>query len=124
MASGDGKAIGDGTGNGKGVSMLPGFGGKGRYGRIDADLSDDGPRRGIESKRYIFACAIFASLNSVLLGYGERKAPPLLPPLALKDPIWILFSSSFLNVEVRMVMKVSEPVFLEGTGGGDADTAT
>ncbi|CAL9104332.1 unnamed protein product [Musa textilis] len=69
MALGDDKAIGDGTGNGKGVSMLPGLGGKRRYGRIDADLSDDGPRRGIESKKYIFACAIFASLNSVLLGY-------------------------------------------------------
>ncbi|CAL9210702.1 unnamed protein product, partial [Musa hybrid cultivar] len=69
MALGDDKAIGDGTGDGKGVSMLPGLGGKGRYGRIDADLSDDGPRRGIESNRYIFACAIFASLNSVLLGY-------------------------------------------------------
>ncbi|CAL9194908.1 unnamed protein product, partial [Musa hybrid cultivar] len=69
MALDDDKAIGDGTGNGKGVSMLPGLGGKGRYGRIDADLSDDGPRRGIESNRYIFACAIFASLNSVLLGY-------------------------------------------------------
>ncbi|CAL9772614.1 unnamed protein product, partial [Musa acuminata subsp. burmannicoides] len=69
MALGDDKAIGDGTGDGKGVSMLPGLGGKGRYGRIDTDLSDDGPRRGIESNRYIFACAIFASLNSVLLGY-------------------------------------------------------
>ncbi|RWW34226.1 hypothetical protein GW17_00001016 [Ensete ventricosum] len=87
MSLGDDKPVGDGTGNGKGISMLLGLGRKGKYGRIDADLSNDGPRRGIESKRYIFACAIFASLNSVLLGYGERKAPPLLPPLALKDQI-------------------------------------
>ncbi|RZR78336.1 hypothetical protein BHM03_00003629 [Ensete ventricosum] len=69
MSLGDDKPVGDGPGNGKGISMLLGLGRKGKYGRIDADLSNDGPRRGIESKRYIFACAIFASLNSVLLGY-------------------------------------------------------
>ncbi|WOL18939.1 putative polyol transporter 4 [Canna indica] len=69
MGLGDDEAVGKKTGNGKGISVLAGLGGKVKYGRIETDIGDDGTRRGIKSRRYVFACAIFASLNSILLGY-------------------------------------------------------
>ncbi|CAL9759918.1 unnamed protein product [Musa acuminata subsp. burmannicoides] len=69
MASGDDAAFGNESGTGNGNSILPGIGSKGKYERIDAELANDRPTRGSESKRYVFVCAVFASLNSVLLGY-------------------------------------------------------
>jgi hypothetical protein len=64
---------------------LPGFfGGKSKYVRMDDVLpqeqEEDGVggggggvrvRRSHSSRRYVFACSVFASLNSVLLGYGN-----------------------------------------------------
>ncbi|KAG6512333.1 probable polyol transporter 4 [Zingiber officinale] len=69
MAYGVDGATGNGAGNGNGISRLPGLGGKGKYGRIGDELVEHNPERGSQSRRYVFACAIFASLNSVLLGY-------------------------------------------------------
>jgi hypothetical protein len=58
---------------------LPGLlGRKSRYARMDDVLPpepEDGGgvrvRGGGGSRRYVFACSVFASLNHVLLGYGE-----------------------------------------------------
>lgn len=73
MAYGVDEATNNGAGNGNGISRLPGPGGKGKYGRIGDELVEHSPERGSESRRFVFACAIFASLNSVLLGYGEEN---------------------------------------------------
>ena len=65
-----------------GGGRLPGFlGRKSRYARMDDVLppepEDGGGVRvrggggGGSSRRYVFACSVFASLNHVLLGYGE-----------------------------------------------------
>lgn len=62
-----------------GGGSLPGFlGRKSRYARMDDVLPpepDDGGgvrvRGGGSSRRYVVACSVFASLNHVLLGYGE-----------------------------------------------------
>jgi hypothetical protein len=71
------------TGNGGGMRSLPDFlGRKSKYVRMDDVLPDeqgDGGggggvvrvRGGGGSGRYVFACSVFASLNHVLLGYGE-----------------------------------------------------
>lgn len=71
---------------GNGVSRIAGLGGKGKYRRMDAPIAEEEEEvdeggggagamakgmRTSESRRYVFACAVFASLNSVLLGYGE-----------------------------------------------------
>ncbi|XP_010935630.1 probable polyol transporter 4 [Elaeis guineensis] len=67
-----------GNGNGNGLPRLPRMGGKGKYMRMDAGVNEEemegevletGRSRGSESRRYVFACAVFASLNNVLLGY-------------------------------------------------------
>lgn len=60
-----------------------GPGDNGKYKRMDADATEedivlsnnDQQQEGIvienrDTTKYVFACAIFASLNSVLLGYG------------------------------------------------------
>ena len=66
---------GNGVGGyGSGISkLLPS--GKERYMRVDEDLaraSDENETgRKSSTKKFVFACAIFASLNSILLGYGE-----------------------------------------------------
>lgn len=53
--------------------------GKQQYVRMDSDAAQeevDHPKKGSakdvnnDSRKFVFACAIFASLNSVLLGYG------------------------------------------------------
>ncbi|XP_072970975.1 probable polyol transporter 4 [Typha angustifolia] len=71
----DPEAIRNGSANG--VPRFPGLGGKGKYRRMDAqeeevgeggDLTLGEGRRN-QTRRYVLACAIFASLNSVLLGY-------------------------------------------------------
>ena len=61
-----------------GGGRLPGFlGRKSRYARMDDVLPPEpedggGVRvRGSSSRRYVFAYSVFASLNHVLLGYGE-----------------------------------------------------
>ncbi|KAG8043942.1 hypothetical protein GUJ93_ZPchr0458g22545 [Zizania palustris] len=72
-----------GGGGGRSMPSLPGFlGGKSKYVRMDDVLpqeqGEDGGggggvgvrvRRSRSSRRYVFACSVFASLNSVLLGY-------------------------------------------------------
>lgn len=64
---------------------LPGFlGRKNRYARVDDVLPQEpedggGVRvRGVggSCRRYVFACSVFASLNHVLLGYGEQSSAP------------------------------------------------
>ncbi|MQL90899.1 hypothetical protein Taro_023511, partial [Colocasia esculenta] len=69
-----------GGGGGNGLMHLPPVG-KGKYRRMDEEAVHEGeeeaagisPRgdgvRKASSKKFVFACAVFASLNSVLLGY-------------------------------------------------------
>ncbi|KAG0498652.1 hypothetical protein HPP92_003343 [Vanilla planifolia] len=67
----DSSATGNRSGNGI-LNLLAG-----KYRRVDAQLEDEQEvkmsqvKGGVsgDSKRYVLACAIFASLNSVLLGY-------------------------------------------------------
>lgn len=46
-----------------------------KYQRMDSDAErsgeDDGETRNSRTRKYVMACAFFASLNNVLLGYGE-----------------------------------------------------
>jgi len=59
--------------NGDGVSEIP-LGTKAKYIKMTSDPveGDEFPEnKKHEAKKYIFACAVFASLNSVLLGYGR-----------------------------------------------------
>lgn len=64
------------NGNGEmGLSGVP-FGSKNKYRRMDSELTeeDDASQShhhhvSNSTKKYVFACAVFASLNSVLLGY-------------------------------------------------------
>ncbi|THG10102.1 hypothetical protein TEA_012768 [Camellia sinensis var. sinensis] len=59
-----------------GLSGFP-LGAKNKYRRMDSELTEDDDslhlqqqQRNRNTKKYVLACAIFASLNSVLLGYG------------------------------------------------------
>lgn len=64
----------NGNGNGNGEICEVPLGTKTKYIRMDSDLTDAEeafPTNNPETKKYVFACAIFASLNSVLLGYGR-----------------------------------------------------
>ncbi|KAF8409302.1 hypothetical protein HHK36_005376 [Tetracentron sinense] len=64
------------NGNGDGLSNLP-LGSKNKYRRMDSELTEEDDEshhhhqqdRTNNTNRYVIACAIFASLNSVLLGY-------------------------------------------------------
>lgn len=66
--------------NGNGEMGLSGvsLGTKNKYRRMNSELTvdrDDASdhrqeNRGSRTRKYVMACAIFASLNSVLLGYG------------------------------------------------------
>lgn len=103
-----------GGGLGNGLPQLPQVG-KGKYRRMDEELVHEGEEeaagispRGVASRKastrkYVFACAVFASLNSVLLGYGKARSNPLtvsfgLPLLSVSlrgggvppDPIGVL----------------------------------
>ena len=70
---------GEENGNGERVGEVH-IGSKNKYKRMDSDfveedlaLYNDGmemTRKNSNSKKFVFLCAIFASLNSVLLGYG------------------------------------------------------
>lgn len=64
-----------------GMSDFP-LGSKNKYKRMDAeviDYDDDDPshhhhqleKRRKSTRNYVLACAVFASLNNVLLGYGN-----------------------------------------------------
>lgn len=75
--------------NGKGDTL--GF--KNKYKRMDSEVNDDefdDPNqhhqlnRSQSTKKYVFACAVFASLNSVLLGYGNfLVSAPLFPSVLI-----------------------------------------
>lgn len=68
-------------GNGEmGMSGIS-LGTKNKYKRMDSELSEDQDfdpshhhhqreDRGSSTRKYVLACAVFASLNNVLLGYG------------------------------------------------------
>lgn len=66
------------------AGSLPGFlGRKNRYARMEDVLPQEpedgggGVRvrgGGGSCRRYVFACSVFASLNHVLLGYGELRS--------------------------------------------------
>jgi len=64
----------NGNGNGDGISEIP-LGTKTKYIKMTSDPVEEDEEvlqsRKYETKKYIFACAVFASLNSVLLGYGR-----------------------------------------------------
>lgn len=66
----------NGNGNGDVISEIP-LGTKTKYIRMNSDHieaeedEEDLATKKHDSNKYIFACAIFASLNSVLLGYGR-----------------------------------------------------
>lgn len=61
------------NGNGEtGVAL----GSKNRYRRMDSELTEDDDihfpeDRSETTRKYVLACAVFASLNNVLLGYGK-----------------------------------------------------
>lgn len=67
------------NGNGEmGLSGLP-LGSKNKYRRMNSELTEDyddashqqrQEDRNKSTRKYVLACAVFASLNSVLLGYG------------------------------------------------------
>ncbi|XP_077241719.1 major facilitator superfamily protein [Tasmannia lanceolata] len=62
---------GNEDGNGNGFPKFP-LGGKGKYQKMDMELTqgeETQQHQQNSSNKYVFACAIFASLNSVLLGY-------------------------------------------------------
>lgn len=78
---------------------------KNKYRRMDSELTDYGNndpevvqynqtqrQRSKRTRKYVFACAVFASLNNVLLGYG--KNPKRLFVLILKLMVQCLFSTS------------------------------
>jgi len=68
------------NGNGDmGMSGIP-LGAKNKYKRMNSELPDDNDdvllqqqqeERRSSTRNYVLACAIFASLNNVLLGYGK-----------------------------------------------------
>ena len=70
------------NGNGEmGLSGVP-LGSKNKYRRMASELTeeDDASQShhhhvSNSTKKYVFACAVFASLNSVLLGYGKHFSP-------------------------------------------------
>lgn len=57
------------------------LGSKNKYKRMKSEVTEEEEEDGSFSKenrdtrKYVFACAIFASLNSVLLGYGWCLIP-------------------------------------------------
>lgn len=67
------------NGNGEmGLSSLP-LGSKNKYRKMNSELREDyddashqqhQEDRNNSTRKYVLACAVFASLNSVLLGYG------------------------------------------------------
>ncbi|PON96096.1 Sugar/inositol transporter [Trema orientale] len=64
-----GQENGNGNGNGGSVSEFHLGNKNNRYKRMDSDVSEEILDRDHQTKRFVVACAIFASLNSVLLGY-------------------------------------------------------
>lgn len=75
----------NGSGGDNGMSSVP-LGAKNKYRRMDSELNDYSDddlevapykqtqqERTKSTRKYVFACAVFASLNNVLLGYGTRS---------------------------------------------------
>ena len=72
------------------VKMMPAIATKSEYKRMepeDEELDEEewahraeaqGLRRR-RGERYVFTCALFASLNAILLGYGQSNSPCSLP---------------------------------------------
>lgn len=63
------------NGNGDLISEIP-LGTKTKYTRMTSEAEEEeedglSTKKKQDTKTYIIACAIFASLNSVLLGYGR-----------------------------------------------------
>jgi len=64
----------DGNCNGDGVSEIP-LGTETKYTMVTSVPVEDNEvlqNKKHQAKKYVFACAVFASLNSVLLGYGRQ----------------------------------------------------
>lgn len=95
------------NGNGEmGLSAIP-LGAKNKYKRMNSELVEDNDdvlnqqqreERRSSTRKYVIACAIFASLNNVLLGYGMFEKSPILSILwkshlisSLHFPLTILF---------------------------------
>jgi len=102
---GDGELGGDVVAGGGGT--LPGFlGRKNRYARVDGVLlqeSQDGGGirvrgRGDSCWRYVFSCSVFASLDHVLLGYGEQISTGSL------EWRFVLDANLVLLIELRMTV--------------------
>jgi len=90
-----------------GGGTLPGFlGRKNRYARVDGVLlqeSQDGSGirvrgRGGSCWRYVFSCSVFASLDHVLLGYGEQISTGSL------EWRFVLDANLVLLIELRMTV--------------------
>lgn len=63
----------NGNGAGNGLSDIA-LATKNRYQRMDSDITEEEEglsSRREDTKKYVLVCAVFASLNSVLLGYGR-----------------------------------------------------
>ena len=69
---------GEENGNGEGMVGKIHMGSKNKYKRMDSDATEEDlalysegiTNKNHNTKKFVFLCAIFASLNSVLLGYG------------------------------------------------------
>lgn len=91
--------------NGNGEVGLSGIhlGSKNKYRRMDSELTDDGgfdeaslqkqqqEERRRTTRKYVFACAVFASLNSVLLGYGQSLSFKYLTSFFFLTEGYVLF---------------------------------
>lgn len=53
------------------------------------------------TRKYVFACSVFASLNSVLLGYGKLKSTSV---LHFKISSFLIFMSNFDSLELTLVV--------------------
>lgn len=82
------------NGNGEmGLSGIP-LGSKNKYRRMDSELTEEDERRHLShnTRKYVIACAIFASLNSVLLGYGKHFSPfstLFIQPFSVLSNSWV-----------------------------------
>ncbi|KAF1895379.1 hypothetical protein Lal_00044029 [Lupinus albus] len=86
---------GNENGNGE-ISEIP-LGAKTKYIRMNSDLTEteEGlPINNPETRKFVFVCAIFASLNSVLLGYGSAVC------LICNNDCFVFKAETFLDVGV------------------------
>lgn len=77
------------------------LGGKNKYKRMDPEFTEklddasNGQDRSSITRKYVLACAIFASLNSVLLGYGTISITKFLVSILLCS-IYLFIACSFV----------------------------